>query len=176
MSHGALISLISKGNQALDVNQILAVNNALAVNNTIAASVEIGPSITGRVGFNPSSDHEVLPDSSAAAVLGDNGGSVQLHSGLSTTRKGFFIPSSGMALNFVAPCVNNGVVKDAVDKDEIRVLKPRWNFTMAMFIIGFQLNFMSFNRFVSLHWPSLTKFNTILHRDGYYLVQCSSDD
>ena len=43
-------------------------------------------------------------------------------------------------------------------------------------IVGFQLNLITFNRFVGEHWPSIAKFNTILHQEGYYLVQCSSDD
>ena len=113
---------------------------------------------------------------SETSVLDNGSVSDRVKSGPSTSGRVVFNPPSGMALNFVAPCVNNGVVKAVVDKDEIRALKARWDYIVAMFIVGFQPNLVTFNRFVGKHWPSIAKLNIILHQDGYYLVQCSSDD
>ena len=94
--------------------------------------------------------------------------------GSSTVGRNGSNPPPGMTRNFVAPFVINGVAKVVVDKEEIRALKAIRDHTVAMFIVGFQPNLYSLNRFVERNWPNIPKYNSILHQDGYYLVQCSS--
>ena len=92
-----------------------------------------------------------LPVSSETPVLDNGSVSDRVKSKPSTSGRVVFNPPLGMALNFVAPSVNNGVVKAMVDKLEIRALKARWDYTVAMFIVGFQPNLITFNRFVGKH-------------------------
>lgn len=82
----------------------------------------------------------------------------------------------GMNLAFVSPRISNGVPRAIVDKDEVRHLKLKWKATCVMYVVGCQPNIATFSKFLKSCWPHLDNLMPILHQDGYYLVQCLSEE
>ena len=85
-----------------------------------------------------------------------------------TTRK--LVTLEGMALNFIAPSISNGIARAVVDKVEVANLKSKWQFSCAMFLVGYKPSLTVFTSFVKAKWPLLDNISAILHEDGYFLV------
>ncbi|CAO2834845.1 unnamed protein product [Amaranthus hypochondriacus] len=79
--------------------------------------------------------------------------------GYATTRT-LLVPD-GMALNFFAPSVSNGIARANVDKVEVAKLKMKWRFSCAMFIVGFKASLATFTSFIKAKWPQLERSNSI---------------
>lgn len=55
--------------------------------------------------------------------------------GYATTRN--HVVLDGMAPYYVAPSISNGIARAIVDKVEVAKLKMKWQFSCAMFVVGY---------------------------------------
>ena len=83
--------------------------------------------------------------------------------------------SDGMPLNFIAPSISNGVSRSIVDRDDVASLKLKWQYSCAMFVVGYRPSLTMFSAFIKSKWPILDYTSVILHDDGYFLVKCNSE-
>lgn len=54
-------------------------------------------------------------------------------------------------------------------------LKIKWQFSCAMFVVGYKPSLATFTSFIKAKWSMLDNLSAILHEDGYFFAKCVSE-
>ena len=75
----------------------------------------------------------------------------------------------------MTPALKNGDKMACIEKVVHGALAFKWNYSIAMYVMGSCPSLLSFSKFFNLAWPSISK-PTILFQEGYFIVHCFNEE